>query len=234
MDNNRLIMAKINITIKYDGGNQPSYIVNFVGNDNKIVENEIKFNKRGKPEKLFKFLAANCGRFYSRDYLMSEVWGDHDFVQNRSIDAQITFIRNILKPFIQLYSQEFDYPNIVDFKSSEYKLLSEFQQKEIDKYREHLNPIICNPSGYSLNKDLFQIFIKGNEDILPNTRIKNVIIEDADVIVNAEYKCGKISVIVLGIATSEEFAPKMVVYIENREWKTLSIKEFKYKFKLSC
>lgn len=48
---------------------------------------------------LFAFLLQNPGRIYSRDQLLSRVWPDSKFVNDRTIDAYIKKFRSIIKQY---------------------------------------------------------------------------------------------------------------------------------------
>lgn len=48
--------------------------------------------------KLLKFLASHPGRVYSRAQLLDQVWGDHVFIEERTVDVHILRLRKALAP----------------------------------------------------------------------------------------------------------------------------------------
>ena len=60
----------------------------FVG-DQKITLTPVEF-------KLLRFLMANPGRVYSRGQLLDQVWGDHVYVEERTVDVHIRRLRMAL------------------------------------------------------------------------------------------------------------------------------------------
>lgn len=49
--------------------------------------------------RLLAFLMAHPGRVYSRAQLLNEVWGDHVFVEERTVDVHVRRVRAALTPF---------------------------------------------------------------------------------------------------------------------------------------
>ena len=49
--------------------------------------------------KLLTFLASNPDRVFSRDHLLSQVWGRHAYLDERTVDVQMRRLRNKLKPY---------------------------------------------------------------------------------------------------------------------------------------
>lgn len=60
----------------------------YVG-DQKITLTPVEF-------KLLRFLMANPGRVYSRSQLLDQVWGDHVYVEERTVDVHIRRLRMAL------------------------------------------------------------------------------------------------------------------------------------------
>ena len=58
-------------------------------NDQKITLTPVEF-------KLLRFLMANPGRVYSRSQLLDQVWGDHVYVEERTVDVHIRRLRMAL------------------------------------------------------------------------------------------------------------------------------------------
>lgn len=51
-----------------------------------------------KEFKLLKFFTLHPGRVYSRDQLLTEVWGDEAFVEPRTVDVHISRLRAAIEP----------------------------------------------------------------------------------------------------------------------------------------
>lgn len=60
-------------------------------NDQKITLTPVEF-------KLLRFLIANPGRVYSRGQLLDQVWGDHVYVEERTVDVHVRRLRMALGP----------------------------------------------------------------------------------------------------------------------------------------
>jgi two-component system, OmpR family, phosphate regulon response regulator PhoB len=48
--------------------------------------------------KLLQFLMTHPGRIYSRAQLLDQVWGDHVFIEERTVDVHIRRLRKALEP----------------------------------------------------------------------------------------------------------------------------------------
>ena len=48
--------------------------------------------------RLLRFLMANPGRVYSRQQLLDNVWGDHVYIEDRTVDIHIRRLRVALGP----------------------------------------------------------------------------------------------------------------------------------------
>jgi two-component system phosphate regulon response regulator PhoB len=48
--------------------------------------------------KLLRFLMANPGRVFTRAQLLDQVWGDHVFIEERTVDVHIRRLRQALGP----------------------------------------------------------------------------------------------------------------------------------------
>jgi two-component system, OmpR family, phosphate regulon response regulator PhoB len=48
--------------------------------------------------RMLHFLAVYSGRVFSREQLLDKLWGDHVFVQDRTVDAHIRALRQALRP----------------------------------------------------------------------------------------------------------------------------------------
>lgn len=49
--------------------------------------------------KLLHFLASNQDRVYARDQLLDNVWGEHVYVDDRTVDVHIRRVRKVLEPY---------------------------------------------------------------------------------------------------------------------------------------
>ena len=49
--------------------------------------------------KLLYFLASNPDRVYARDQLLDNVWGEHIYVDDRTVDVHVRRVRKVLEPF---------------------------------------------------------------------------------------------------------------------------------------
>lgn len=48
--------------------------------------------------KLLRFFMSHCGRAWSRNQLLDHVWGNHSFVEERTVDVHIRRLRKALEP----------------------------------------------------------------------------------------------------------------------------------------
>jgi two-component system phosphate regulon response regulator PhoB len=48
--------------------------------------------------RLLHFLMTHPGRVYSRSQLLDQVWGDHVFIEERTVDVHIRRLRKALEP----------------------------------------------------------------------------------------------------------------------------------------
>ena len=61
-------------------------------------------SKAGKVElspsefRLLHFLMTHPGRIYSRAQLLDQVWGDHVFIEERTVDVHVKRLREALNP----------------------------------------------------------------------------------------------------------------------------------------
>ena len=60
--------------------------------------NEVTLSLGPTEFKLLRFLMAHPNRVYSRNQLLDKVWGDHVFVEDRTVDAHIKRLRAALLP----------------------------------------------------------------------------------------------------------------------------------------
>ncbi len=63
----------------------------------KIDQEEIDFSPT--EFKLLYFLASNPDRVYARDQLLDNVWGEHIYVDDRTVDVHIRRVRKVLEPY---------------------------------------------------------------------------------------------------------------------------------------
>ena len=65
----------------------------------RIVSGKGKVLKMGPTEfELLHFLMTHPGRIYSRAQLLDQVWGDHVFIEERTVDVHIRRLRKALEP----------------------------------------------------------------------------------------------------------------------------------------
>lgn len=63
----------------------------------KIDDEEVDFSPT--EFKLLHFLASNENRVYARDQLLDNVWGEHVYVDDRTVDVHIRRVRKVLEPY---------------------------------------------------------------------------------------------------------------------------------------
>ncbi|MCL4139956.1 UNVERIFIED_CONTAM: hypothetical protein GTU68_023463 [Idotea baltica] len=63
----------------------------------KIDQEEVDFSPT--EFKLLYFLASNPDRVYARDQLLDNVWGEHVYVDDRTVDVHIRRVRKVLEPY---------------------------------------------------------------------------------------------------------------------------------------
>ena len=74
----------VNGPVRIDAVSHEAYV-----DDQKITLTPVEF-------KLLRFLMANPGRVYSRSQLLDQVWGDHVYVEERTVDVHIRRLRMAL------------------------------------------------------------------------------------------------------------------------------------------
>ncbi len=63
----------------------------------KIDDQEVDFSPT--EFKLLHFLASNPDRVYARDQLLDNVWGEHVYVDDRTVDVNVRRVRKVLEPY---------------------------------------------------------------------------------------------------------------------------------------
>jgi len=49
--------------------------------------------------RLLAFFSSNCGRVFSRNQLLNQVWGESVYVEDRTVDVHIRRLRKLLEPY---------------------------------------------------------------------------------------------------------------------------------------
>ncbi|OOF88191.1 phosphate regulon transcriptional regulatory protein PhoB [Rodentibacter ratti] len=99
----RELVARVNAFLRRHHPHKTEQVINIKGLSldpvNKIViGNNIRLNLGATEFKLLHFFMTHPNRLYSRVQLLDFVWGDHVFMEERTIDVHIRRLRQALEP----------------------------------------------------------------------------------------------------------------------------------------
>ena len=98
------LLARINTVLRRAAPQHVEHVIEFNGcllkdDDHTLSKNGLVENIGNTEYKLLKFFVTHRNKTYSRAQLLDMVWGDHVFIEERTVDVHILRLRKILQRF---------------------------------------------------------------------------------------------------------------------------------------
>ena len=98
------LLARINTVLRRAAPQHVEQVIEFNGcllkdDDHTLSKNGLVENIGNTEYKLLKFFVTHRNKTYSRAQLLDMVWGDHVFIEERTVDVHILRLRKILQRF---------------------------------------------------------------------------------------------------------------------------------------
>ena len=98
------LLARINTVLRRAAPQHVEQVIEFNGcllkdDDHTLSKGDVVENIGNTEYKLLKFFVTHRNKTYSRAQLLDMVWGDHVFIEERTVDVHILRLRKILQRF---------------------------------------------------------------------------------------------------------------------------------------